>query len=261
MFRTAILALSAVHPLWYLATYLCAVPIFALAFCQIPHGFYAPYALLEYSGQFDTRRIRETIQVAIRRSVQTGLSDPNRSRDEWRWDPESIYVQRLEVIDAGHVVTFDLTLRAQKANDSKDVLEFPIALSLRSNSRLMYVLSGRGPEVYRIFQVEEPKWLATVSSPKAILDQITRDFTKVAFLPDESRTLSRYFEGAEGDALSISGSFPRMLYFSAMVITTVGFGDIVPMRGLARFLVTMEAIFGVSLAGLFINAIAYRASH
>jgi hypothetical protein len=51
-----------------------------------------------------------------------------------------------------------------------------------------------------------------------------------------------------------------MLYFSAIVISTVGFGDIVPMTPIARFLVAVQAILGVSLAGLFLNALAHRAS-
>ncbi|MBK8208683.1 MAG: two pore domain potassium channel family protein [Rhodospirillales bacterium] len=51
-----------------------------------------------------------------------------------------------------------------------------------------------------------------------------------------------------------------MLYFSSIVITTVGFGDIVPMTALARGIVAFEAVLGVILAGLFLNAIAYRAA-
>jgi Ion channel len=57
----------------------------------------------------------------------------------------------------------------------------------------------------------------------------------------------------------VSGTFGRMLYFSAIVITTVGFGVIVPITSLARTAVGHEAIVGIILAGLFLNAIAYGA--
>jgi hypothetical protein len=52
--------------------------------------------------------------------------------------------------------------------------------------------------------------------------------------------------------------FPRMLYFSAVTITTLGFGDIVPVTTESRLLVTAEAVAGVVFIGLFLNAIARR---
>ena len=50
-----------------------------------------------------------------------------------------------------------------------------------------------------------------------------------------------------------------MLYFSAVVITTLGLGDIVPLTDWARSLVAAEAVLGIVFAGLFINAAASRA--
>lgn len=50
----------------------------------------------------------------------------------------------------------------------------------------------------------------------------------------------------------------RMFYLSTMVITTVGFGDIVPLTTCARNLVAIEAILGVMVIGLFINSIANK---
>jgi Ion channel len=52
----------------------------------------------------------------------------------------------------------------------------------------------------------------------------------------------------------------RMLYLSASTITTAGFGDIVPVTNSARLLVTSEAILGVVLVGMFLNALAKRTS-
>jgi voltage-gated potassium channel Kch len=40
-------------------------------------------------------------------------------------------------------------------------------------------------------------------------------------------------------------NFPTATYFSFVTITTLGYGDILPVSPLARFLVTMEAIVGV----------------
>ncbi|TBZ35965.1 two pore domain potassium channel family protein [Rhizobium leguminosarum bv. viciae] len=51
-----------------------------------------------------------------------------------------------------------------------------------------------------------------------------------------------------------------MTYVSAVVITTLGLGDIVPISPMARTLVAAEAVIGILLAGLFLNALASQMS-
>lgn len=53
-------------------------------------------------------------------------------------------------------------------------------------------------------------------------------------------------------------AFGRMLYLSAVTVTTVGYGDIVPLTDTARIGVACEAILGIVLVGLFLNALAYE---
>lgn len=45
-------------------------------------------------------------------------------------------------------------------------------------------------------------------------------------------------------------------YFSIVTITTLGFGDVTPANGWGQALVSMEALSGVVLIGLFLNAIS-----
>jgi voltage-gated potassium channel Kch len=52
--------------------------------------------------------------------------------------------------------------------------------------------------------------------------------------------------------------FSRMLYLSASTITTLGFGDIVPITATARLLIAMESLMGIVLVGLFLNALSYE---
>jgi voltage-gated potassium channel Kch len=59
-----------------------------------------------------------------------------------------------------------------------------------------------------------------------------------------------------GDAYYASGRWWRMLYVSAVTVTTLGEGDIVPVTDGARRLLTGEVLLGVTFAGLFFNAIA-----
>lgn len=50
------------------------------------------------------------------------------------------------------------------------------------------------------------------------------------------------------------------IYFSAVTITTLGYGDITPFNTPTRLLVIFEASFGVVLAGLFLNSLAHKQS-
>lgn len=62
-------------------------------------------------------------------------------------------------------------------------------------------------------------------------------------------------EGFPGHA---SGSFWRMVYLSTVTITTLGYGDILPITELARALVAVEAIAGTLVIGLYISAVGNR---
>lgn len=59
----------------------------------------------------------------------------------------------------------------------------------------------------------------------------------------------------------INSRLARMLYFSVVTIATLGYGDIVPLSALARLLVAVEAVWGIFVAGLFINAFFTRHSN
>lgn len=67
--------------------------------------------------------------------------------------------------------------------------------------------------------------------------------------------LVAYAKASHGDPLSTRGGYLRMLYLSVVTITTLGFGDIVPVTDTARTLVSIEVLLGVVLAGLFLNAV------
>jgi hypothetical protein len=48
-------------------------------------------------------------------------------------------------------------------------------------------------------------------------------------------------------------NFWRMLYLSSATMTTVGYGDIVPISSTTRLLISSQAILGLLLIGLFLN--------
>ena len=55
--------------------------------------------------------------------------------------------------------------------------------------------------------------------------------------------------------------FTDSLYFSVVTITTLGYGDITPKIDITKFLASSEAILGIVLVGLFLNALSHRISY
>lgn len=70
--------------------------------------------------------------------------------------------------------------------------------------------------------------------------------------------MNGYADAKDGFAGMAVGSFFRMLYLSTVTITTVGFGDIVPITPLARTLIAAEAVVGMLVIGLYLNALSQR---
>jgi|SRR5579859_813239 len=79
--------------------------------------------------------------------------------------------------------------------------------------------------------------------------------TGLVVTPDAIVYLDRFARGERGDPAYVDAYFERMLYYSATVITTTGFGDIVPISRRARALSGFEAVAGWIIAGLFLHSI------
>ena len=82
-----------------------------------------------------------------------------------------------------------------------------------------------------------------------------RTFVSVSL---EGDAASAFFSSSQlysSDPTFGGGAWRRMLYFSAVTITTLGFGDITPTSDWARLFVASEGVLGIVFAGLFLNAL------
>ncbi|MFY0610768.1 MAG: two pore domain potassium channel family protein [Hyphomicrobiaceae bacterium] len=69
-----------------------------------------------------------------------------------------------------------------------------------------------------------------------------------------------WFDAMRGRPDKSSGSFQRMLYFSVVTTTTLGYGDIVPLTDKARVLVAIQSIAGLFLMGAFLATLSFNTS-
>jgi hypothetical protein len=53
-------------------------------------------------------------------------------------------------------------------------------------------------------------------------------------------------------------TYSNMLYFSIVTITTLGYGDILPLTSFGKLLIAMEVIFGIIVLGLFLNGLSKK---
>jgi len=63
--------------------------------------------------------------------------------------------------------------------------------------------------------------------------------------------LVSFANATKGFPGGVAGNLGRMFYLSAVTITTLGLGDIVPLTNTTRLLVASEAMIGILLAGPF----------
>ncbi|ALU41930.1 potassium channel family protein [Pseudoalteromonas rubra] len=102
----------------------------------------------------------------------------------------------------------------------------------------------------------ECHFYATLNHPNSLIFDSKLGKTSV---PIDGVTFFKWKDLAdaiEGQPIDTEGQFLRMLYLSVVTITTLGYGDIVPTTELNRFLVGLEALLGIVLAGLFLNSLA-----
>jgi len=261
------ITLGKVSPLAYLVAYLCMVPAYALlyrSFCE--GGFYAQFAHLEPEW------INEGEVVS--KIVEHSLKNENRLLPFTTVD-KSATVDNISVITAytSDGVRLNLVVAFRTINDQKNpsttidqVRNLYTSLDsaftadlLLANSPMFARLAGLAPLPPGF------KRVAIYDSDTATDRQI---WGHLEFILPEWITISNndfgivkaYLELYAGLGRNVTNNIWRMMYLSSVIITTLGLGDIVPLTGTARVLVAVEAISGIVLAGLFLNALSYQAS-
>jgi len=82
----------------------------------------------------------------------------------------------------------------------------------------------------------------------------------ISLSPPTRKALYAYTRQMLGYPIDWKDNALRLVYLSMITITTVGYGDILPLTTAARVLTGTEAILGLVLLGFFLNSVAVRAS-
>jgi hypothetical protein len=257
-----------VGPKVYATAYLVAIPIFAFVYWYfLPTSFYAPYTKFEEAARLDQKNAGQLIDRAMHRTLLPGdiiiskeklvsFGVVDATADEFQIN--FIIEAKFELIqNDARVGTRTLWSRFHtpaeipwvRPWDKKPTSDSDVFRPVYWHRPVRSVYPDHGD--WDKFEAEFVDRIFPVKTP-------TFEQGILVLLPNENEALESLFAGMKGDPTRIGESFWRMAYFSAIVITTIGFGDIVPITPVARLIVAFEGILGIILAGLFLNALMQR---
>jgi hypothetical protein len=257
--------LSKRHPLTYVTIYLALIVLYPFIYLQLDHGFYSPYVHLERSAVEDAYRAGELVQSAWRQTMNERLRQSPVIINGMTVLADDVLVQQFKVSEDG-TMRFNASVHLHRPGDGLVPTFFPVLLHA-DDTRLEEATGYEDQYVRPIYlgdvgTLDADEAQLAAATYKEVFNPVASnfgDYPRIAMRRADNSSLEAFVEGFKGDPKLVSDSYPRMLYFSAIVMTTVGFGDIVPLSPMARLATGLQAVLGVTLFGFFLNAIAYRA--
>jgi hypothetical protein len=256
--------------------YFACIPFFALWYCRIPHGFYQSNIQFEAAYTDAANQVlNEACSSLAQRAAVPVAADPTKINfgEYWLNPSTGLRCDRMRIADNDAIsFTMTVTLNRKEACPKVirelcydvNVIPFRIAVD-------PFDMKIGGPELAQFnpplgefahalsFTVPNLSGfphngdIAPVVARRLFGEQ---DPPAIWFREDIDADIQKFLLAASGFTSDADDNWSRMVYFSAVTITTLGYGDIVPITHGARSLVTAEAIVGVILIGLFLNAIA-----
>lgn len=242
----------------FAALYLLAIPTFGLIYTRMPHAFY--HSTVRHEPVLDTDAQR--ILIGLREEIIAQFKEEHGSATEdvgdWTFNVENIHLGALRPEDTR--LTF--TLRTELDGRGKMAgARLYTGTDVTIDARIRLAVGFPGDPNRRIFaephvSAEEFPVPPRILFPGTIGPAPTARLTPVLAItgPLHEKVVA-FLNAVRGFPEAASGSFPRMFYFSAVTITTLGYGDIVPITNRARITVAVESILGIVFVGLFINSL------
>jgi Ion channel len=252
--------------------YLSAIPAFALIYLLMPQDFYHSTVKYEPALNNDADKVLMSLRDAVVSDYQVVRGTSVLQAQGWVGDVRDLRFGDLQpdVQWISFRVYYDLTRGSPPAQVVASVdfrMDMPGAA--------FQEFPPSGAVEYRQVTVVPPSGVSGSPGPtasalpipvlgaadlffgKPILGQLAPGVLALPQPVDDA--IVGYWRAAQGSPSAASNEFVRFLYLSAMTITTVGYGDIVPLTDLARAATALEAVFGVVVAGIFLASLAPRA--
>jgi hypothetical protein len=253
--------------------YLLAIPVFALIYGSMPQDFYHSTVQYEPTLTTDADKVLTSLRDAAVADYEAARGTSALEVPGWVGDVRDVRFSDLQtdVQWIGFRVFYNLK-RGSPPTQELVYGSVDVRLALTGVFR---ELLPTGAIVYRQATVVPPSGVAGSPEPaasalpipslsetdlfvaKSAVGQVAPGILALPQAVDDA--LVGYWRAARGFPSAASNEMVRFLYLSAMTVTTVGYGDIVPLTDTARTATAVEAVYGVVMAGLFLASLATRA--
>lgn len=261
---------AGVPSLGYGLIYILLIPIFAIIYSFLPNHFYHSTVQYEQSLNEDANEILQDLSHEIKTTFKTNHNSEQAIVHGWTVDSTSFSLYSLKVVEDEVSFRMEINLLMRGDKYAEAYLSPTVKYSLKE--KLAVLPPGGKDWIEEKLIKVEPLYLITFMGDKSKERDLTRtifpyeyeDFApEIVVMPiprQLDNKIMRFARGTRGFPSGVSGNLVRMFYLSAVTITTLGYGDILPLTTPSRILVSIEAILGILLIGLFLNALAYERS-
>jgi len=247
----------------YALVYLLLIPTFAFVYWLLPNNFYHSTVQYEAVLNDDADDILQDISASIIEEFKRSHGGDYAEQGDWSLDITSMSIHSLK--PEPDRTRFTMRLELWGLNKMEGV-QARTPMNVYIQNRISYATEapGEGLVVFKRPEIENHDQLLV--SPSLIFPHRLNDASwpaseksDMVWFPVKGslhERISAFSQTLKGFPVNASGSYGRMFYFSAVTITTLGYGDIVPITNTARILVALESIIGLVLIGLFLNSLA-----
>lgn len=263
------------RPLFWAGVYLLLIPAFATAFWLLPAAsFHDANAVRESGAYADAVPLRS----ALTRVVVAHLRGRRWSYngDRFELSPKTISVYAIEYtpddrllielegdfapVGESHLAFGHFALTVEPSLREAPLISGPLG-ALTYTVPVVQTLPGSGGSEGPFAHPGQPPVSLLFAPPHVALrnSSASSEGGTLVLAPAIYGRLHAFYLSVGGDPHYASDLWWRMLYLSAVTITTLGFGDITPISGMSRALVGSEAVLGVVVIGLFLGTLALYA--
>ncbi|WP_212694911.1 potassium channel family protein [Vallitalea pronyensis] len=250
----------------FLCIYIGFILVFSGLFTLYSDEFYHTTIKYENSVQDTYKYIKDEIELSIKKNfidINNGQTAYLDDEQGWILDINDLYVTDFNA-DGRNLNISLVVYLFNKGTSATGWIQTNDKFQLHSYGGSLKSNSEIHTFYFRLIN-ETPTNLTDLGYSKIELDRIfTIKENKVCSikLPMEvSRKLKIFVDSLNGLPYGLKGTYKRMLYLSMVTITTLGYGDIVPITNRARLLVGLESVLGIIIIGLFISSIFNKLSN
>jgi hypothetical protein len=265
--------------LGYALIYLLLIPVFAGIYYSLPTNyFYHSTIQYEYQTEQTFERSKNELFKIIKDDFKKVPCIECEESDAfiYKWSVEGWTIEagkldnfKLEdnqcsfdlFVFAGPTTSEQKKISAKQKRLYSDVEAFPLHVTFSLDEEVSNN-STQGVKFDVDFQTKKKELndiFLQFKIEKAIFPKSNGDMD-IELSKQTLKDMKNYISGKQGYGSAVDGNFARMIYLSAVTITTLGFGDIVPLTSEARILISIESVLGVVVIGLFLNSLSYERS-